>query len=62
MSHEGIDEWLERSERVLDEHAQTVRLAAAEALLDRAFGPVPMRWQRRDGRPATGSWTRWPRR
>lgn len=42
MIHEGIDDWLERSERMLDEHARAARLAVAEALLDRAFGAGPM--------------------
>lgn len=36
--HEEIDDWLERSGRVLDENARAVRLSAAEARLGRAFG------------------------
>lgn len=40
--HEEIEGWLERSGQVLDENAQAMRVAAAEALLDRAFGVGPM--------------------
>ncbi len=36
--HEEIEGWLERSGQVLAENAQAMRLAAAEALLGRAFG------------------------
>ena len=40
--HEEIEGWLERSGQVLAENAQAMRVAAAEALLDRAFGVGPM--------------------
>lgn len=36
--HEEIEGWLERSGQVLDENARAMRVAAADALLDRAFG------------------------